>query len=148
MQQADFTLISREIPCTMPCRICTESRRNPSRIQAESIRSLPMPNSCSKQVSPKVHADFSLISPKIPCTMQCRIYAESERNPSGIEAESFQNLPMPNPCLISYSKQISRSRNLSRILAESMWSPLLPMLMHAWFHAASRFQTNLTQISG
>ena len=126
MQQPDFRQISR---------------RSLSGIQSN----LPMPNPClipcSKQISRKYHADFTLISRR----SLSRIRAESKRNPSRIHAEFQRNLQTQtskwNPSRI-YAYW-------SGIMADSKLylSGIYQCVIQAWLHSASRFHATFTQIS-
>ena len=70
-----------------------DATRNLSGIHAESTHPLSMLDPIPR----KFHAEF-----------HAECYTESKRSPIKVQAESIQSLPMPNPCLIPFSKQISR----------------------------------------
>ena len=152
--------------------ILAESLRNPSEIFAESMRNLSMPYPCLIPCSMKISTKhFTQISRRLACRMRSGILAESMQNSSGMFAESQRNLcaihaesiyalsmlnSMQHEDFTQSSPRFHADlhaeyvpealRNPSGIL---LWNPcrIYLCLIHAWFHAAWRFDANFRQIS-
>ena len=142
MQQADLTQISRRFRADFTPNSLQNAMRNLSGIHADSTHALSILDSnllaawnLVSILDSMQQADFTHISRRFHADFTQNSFQNARRNLSGIQAESMWNLPMPYPCLIPCSKQISRKfyadftqhamRNLSGILARSMRN--LPM---------------------